>query len=456
MFFKFPYTDMYALNLDWIIKQIKEYTAYLEQLKDELPAAADITYLKDNIPLLKEIIENLDNIVTSVNGQTGDVNLGTLVNSVNGLTGNVQLGTLVNSVNGMTGAVILDNDFVNGLKIEVVLQSTDPIQSYTPNNIKALFNSGIRFIIVNNTDFYTINPDGTYVKFNPETPSTEIGNITAFTNTIPTPAEALNLYNQGYRFVQSTVSDIKRLWALDKISTNSVIPYDLDAYKGANIFNEIDIGSTINNYSLATLQSMYASGQRILFQDDTRGIAKFYCLIGGPNGYERYIEYNPITFVNLYIAGPIYSEIEKVKNSKVSNIASPNLINPNDTSVRIVRGYYVGYDTGLQATNPDYSYAIIPVQPGAKYITNVENCHIAFFSSNNISTSTYQSGFYANQANGYITQPVPSDARFATISYPTAQESISEFSKIYETTREIIKNTGILRVGPTTITLRPE
>lgn len=447
MFFKFPYTDLYSLNLDWILTQIKNYTEYLEQLKTDLPEAADIEYLKDNIPLLKEIIENLDSIVTSVNGMSGDVNLGTIVHSVNGLTGNVQLGTLVNSVNGQTGAVTLDNDFVNGLKIEVVLQTTDPIQTFTPANIKALFNSGIRFIIIDNSEFYTINPDGTYVKFNPTTPSTEIGNITAFTTAVPTPATALTLYNQGYRFVQSTVSDIKRLWALEKIG-NIVTPYDLDAYKGANIFNEIDVGTTIADYSLATLQQMYESGQRILFQDDTRGIAKFYCLVGGPNGYERYIEYNPITFVNLYIAGPIYAEIEKIKNSKVSNIASANMLDPSDPGIRIVNGYYIGYDTGLQAPNPDYSYAVMPAQPGTKYMTNLENAHIAFFSSNNISTSTYLGGFYANTTNGYITTASPADTKYVTFSYPTAQQNTMEFAKVYETTREIIKNTGILRVGP--------
>lgn len=291
MFFKFPYTDLYTLNLDWMIKYLEETKANLEQWK--------------------EIVDGLGTIVHSVNGQTGDVQLGTLVNSVNGQTGAVQLGTLVNSINGKTGAVEIDNDDINALKIEVVLQSTDAAETFTPAVVRPLFSSGIRFIIINDKEFYSISEDGSKTLFNPFKDQ----NLMTAQDHAPTQQEAETYFNQGVRFVQSTVSDVKRLWTLEKIGSN-ILAYDLNETNGANLFNEIDASESILDYSAATLQEIYKSGQRILFQDTTNGIRKFYALLGNEiDGYTGYIEYDPVNYFDTQFVPSLQSDINDLKSA---------------------------------------------------------------------------------------------------------------------------------------------
>lgn len=272
MFFKFPYTDLYSLNLDWMIKYLEETKASLEEWQ--------------------EIVDGLGSIVHSVNGQTGTVQLGTLVNSVNGQTGTVQLGTLVNSVNGKTGAVAIDNDDINELEIEVVLQTTDAAETFTPAVVRPLFSSGIRFIIINDKEFYSISEDGSMTRFDPlkdQNISKELSQAPA------SQAEIEALYNQGIRFIRYPVVDVIRNYALEKVGS-VIVAYDLNGTNGANIFNEIDVGYTIADYSTAALQDMYNKGQRILFQDEADGIRKFYALLGNEvDGYTGNIEYNPLS-----------------------------------------------------------------------------------------------------------------------------------------------------------------
>lgn len=54
-----------------------------------------------------DFINNIDLLVVSVNGLSGNVNIEFPVKSVNGLTGNVELSSVIHSVNGLTGNVNL-------------------------------------------------------------------------------------------------------------------------------------------------------------------------------------------------------------------------------------------------------------------------------------------------------------------------------------------------------------
>ena len=144
MIFNYPYTDLYSLNLDWIIKAIKE---------------------------VQQVIGDLGTVVNSVNGQSGDIVLtdemltsilGGVVNSVNGQAGAVVitkemlttiLEGVVNSFNGRTGTVQLLPADVNATRIDITWTSDpgDTIGTLTQAEIDALYADGKRILIfVNN------------------------------------------------------------------------------------------------------------------------------------------------------------------------------------------------------------------------------------------------------------------------------------------------------------------
>lgn len=119
MIFKYPYTDMYALNLDWIIQAIKE---------------------------MQETIGPLDRIVNSVNGMTGDVEITkALITQI--------LGNLVETFNGRTGNVELTAEDVNNTLIDITWTSDpgDTIGDMSQSELDEMYLSGKRVLIfVNN------------------------------------------------------------------------------------------------------------------------------------------------------------------------------------------------------------------------------------------------------------------------------------------------------------------
>lgn len=152
LIFNYPYTDLYSLNLDWIIKAIKE---------------------------VQQVLGELGTVVNSVNGQSGDVVLtnemltsilGSVVNSVNGQAGAVVitkemlttiLEGVVNSFNGRSGTVQLLPADVNATRIDITWTSDpgDTIDSLTQAEIDALYADGKRILIfVNNVG----SPDQIY------------------------------------------------------------------------------------------------------------------------------------------------------------------------------------------------------------------------------------------------------------------------------------------------------
>ena len=119
MLYKYPYTNLYNLNLDWIIQAVKE---------------------------LQEIVEPLENVVTSVNGMTGNVELTREI-----LT--QILGGMVSKFNGRDGDVTLTAEDVNGTLIDITWTSDpgDTIDDLTQIELDEMYASGKRVLIfVNN------------------------------------------------------------------------------------------------------------------------------------------------------------------------------------------------------------------------------------------------------------------------------------------------------------------
>lgn len=182
MAFKYPWTNLHELNLDWILGQIRQITKQIANFTGltasahSLPANADPTVTltggSGNTPYNFDFglpsaptstvstvngqsgdvvitasdigLGNVDNVqqysatnpppypVTSVNGQTGAVTVTAPVTSVNGMTGDVIVsggggsGDVL-SVNGKNGVVVLD-------KTDIGLGNVDNVQQYSATN----------------------------------------------------------------------------------------------------------------------------------------------------------------------------------------------------------------------------------------------------------------------------------------------------------------------------------
>ena len=117
MFNRFPYTDFNKLNLDWIMRKLKEQVS---TAVNSVNGKTGIVVLNANdVGALPDSYTPPAAPVDSVNGQTGTVvltasDVGAMadtytapVSSVNGQTGAVTITAPVTSVNGQTGAVVL-------------------------------------------------------------------------------------------------------------------------------------------------------------------------------------------------------------------------------------------------------------------------------------------------------------------------------------------------------------
>ena len=144
MIFKYPYSDMYTLNLDWMVNAIKE---------------------------VQEVIGELGEVVNSVNDMTGDVVL--TKQFVVDL-----LGSAVEKFNGRSGEVTLTAADVNATAIDITYVS-DPgetISDFTSADLAEMYGSGKRLMILLNNlgvpdQLYCLVPVGNTIEAQPYTPT---------------------------------------------------------------------------------------------------------------------------------------------------------------------------------------------------------------------------------------------------------------------------------------------
>lgn len=170
-FHEYPYTDLYNLNLDWMLKIVKQYADTI----DDIPAK------------VKDAVDKLgDNLVLSVNGESGNVVLykdqytrlpdieeaenpvWNFYRKVNGVDTGLQfltngaveliVGTnryrfytdknpVVESFNNRTGAVNLTTTDINRLRMTPVYNIVGTIDDYSPAQLASLYEIGYRFMV---------------------------------------------------------------------------------------------------------------------------------------------------------------------------------------------------------------------------------------------------------------------------------------------------------------------
>ena len=144
MIFKYPYSDMYTLNLDWMVNAIKE---------------------------VQDVIGELGEVVNSVNEMTGEVVL--TKQFVLDL-----LGSAVEKFNGRSGEVTLTAADVNATAIDITYVS-DPgetISDFTSADLTEMYGSGKRLMILLNNmgapdQLYCLVPVGNTIEAQAYTPT---------------------------------------------------------------------------------------------------------------------------------------------------------------------------------------------------------------------------------------------------------------------------------------------
>ena len=144
MIFKYPYSDMYTLNLDWMVNAIKE---------------------------VQDVIGELGEVVNSVNEMTGEVVL--TKQFVLDL-----LGSAVEKFNGRSGEVTLTAADVNATAIDITYVS-DPgetISDFTSADFAEMYGSGKRLMILLNNlgvpdQLYCLVPVGNAIEAQAYTPT---------------------------------------------------------------------------------------------------------------------------------------------------------------------------------------------------------------------------------------------------------------------------------------------
>lgn len=181
MIFKYPYTDMYALNLDWILQVVKE---------------------------AQETIEGLGTVVNSVNGQTGDVTItDTMINAT-------EIGIIVTFGYGIT------------------------IDSLTQTQLQGFYSNGRRILLFKNNletfdQVYFLYKNGDnvgWIYYNPSSQNAGVrtvngfsGDVTLTADTMPYSQDAMGTSTKTViQGIQQDIGDTADLQTTTSVVVNAI------------------------------------------------------------------------------------------------------------------------------------------------------------------------------------------------------------------------------------------
>ena len=205
MFVRYPYSDLYALNLDWILQKIQTF-------------------------------------------EQNDADIQSLIES---------LGTIVNTVNGQSGDVTIDAAMIAGAKLGAVYVSPNTPWTSIVGNIESLYNSGIRIVVcgANNRELYVLFMSGStvnYARYNP------LGSASTFVESVNGQSGAVSITDA---MINATDIDIFE-WADPNETINDYSAANLLALYD----NGIRIIFTQNSFGdYANMYALYKSGGAVSY-----------------------------------------------------------------------------------------------------------------------------------------------------------------------------------------------
>lgn len=391
MFFKYPYTDMYSMNLDWMIQAIKE---------------------------VQEIIEQLGRVVHTFNDRDGNVEL-------------------------------LPED-VNGLNINILskLSASTQIGDLSQDQLNSMYENGTRVILgLNNQNHYdrmyvlsrtSGAANVTYIEFNAVTDNA----VTSF-NGQHGAVTGVSSFNGSTGAVTGVSSFNGATGAITGVSSvnGSTGAVNLS---GENIPYDPDDTTSIADSVAAQLESLsdelYAAiapieakvfpedGQPGSFlQLDNDGVPVWGC--------SPYIVIDPTLSVpgeaaDAKTTGDAVSDLKsafEIKDSYNVKLESANLINENTKWIK--SGIYVAYENGRAVTNADYSAIIIPIKPSSHISVRGRYNHLCFATEFTditfIEATEYINGYISGVTmldSGELNNlTVPNNAKFLVISFQSTR-----------------------------------
>ena len=301
MIFKYPYSDMYALNLDWILQVVKE---------------------------AQETIEGL--------------------------------GTLVNSVNGQTGDVTISDEMINAAEIGIIVTFGYgiSIDSLTQSQLQGFYANGRRILLFKNNletfdQVYFLYKNGDnvgWIYYNPSSQNAGVRTVNGFSGDVTITADTLP-YTQGamgtstksvINGIEEDIGDTEDLQTTATVVVNAIneLLSDINTLSGA-LSDEVSARIDGDEAVEGTLANALAK----VLEVDEGGVAQMTAAVGDYVYYE-YTLYRCIaaitggtTVINSTTIGTYLQEVldgglnslngQKVnKTDVVNNLLSEEVIAP--------------------------------------------------------------------------------------------------------------------------------
>ena len=311
MFEKFPYSNFHDLNLDWILKKLKEFEEAIQGLSPDtlvrsvngktgevVLRAADVDAVsnKETVVTLQPTQSDTWSIERYADGQRSGIEFGINedgelrmylvtptgsetvytsanepdypVTSVNGQTGDVTISVTgaVTSVQGRTGAVLLRPSDINGLNIAAAYYADpgDSILDFSQQELRGFYADGMRLVLTNEESgsnysrMYILDrlQDGmvTYSQFDPAISAGTVNSVNGYSGDVTLTASDVGAMPAGYvapvRSVNNKTGAVVLTAAdVNALPSNYVAPVQSVNGKNGNVdLTAADVGALPTSY----------------------------------------------------------------------------------------------------------------------------------------------------------------------------------------------------------------